>query len=132
MNATHLIAQATPAAEGIALWLGGTYIILAIAVPVMIALLLLVAFIMMIGVYGVQDRLNEIKAQLNMLLDKATTPVANLTEAASSNESTAEADGEETRQKITKRRITSLMILFGVTLIVAIILAILYIAITSQ
>ena len=63
MNKIEFFAKSLDQAEA-ALALGGAYTILVIATPIMIALLLLIVFLMTIGVYGVQDRLVEIRKLL--------------------------------------------------------------------
>ncbi len=106
------------------------YIILVVVVPVMIGFLLLIAFMMLISIVGVSDRLNEIRRLLEDIFSDKLNALDKVDRQREESERLARLAAIEERRKSVKPMTKNHKIIIGILAISIPILLIILIAVS--
>jgi amino acid transporter len=106
------------------------YIILVVVVPVMIGFLLLIAFMMLISIVGVSDRLNEIRSLLEDIFSDKLNALDEVDRQREESERLARLAAIEERRKSVKPMTKNHKIIIGILAISIPILLIILIAVS--
>jgi len=106
------------------------YIILVVVVPVMIGFLLLIAFMMLISIVGVSDRLNEIRRLLEDIFSDKLNTLDEVDRQREESERLARLAAIEERRKSVKPMTKNHKIIIGILAISIPILLIILIAVS--
>lgn len=113
MNTLALFAEVPPELSQYIPNLEQAYIILVVVVPVMIGFLLLIAFMMLVGIIGAADRLNEIRRLLEDIFSEKLDALDEADRQRAESERLARLAAIEERRKSIKPMTRSHKIVIG-------------------
>lgn len=114
MNRLTFLSQASQDIQQYVPDLQQAYIILVVVVPVMIGLLLLIAFMMLIGVVGLTDRINEVRRLLEDIFSEKLNAIDEADRLREESEITARLAAREERRKSVKPMTKNHRIIIGI------------------